>query len=153
MKAASRFFFTVLSLTILTANANATGTSREIRELYTRFYTAQNARNLNEVAMQLADAPEFLWVSDGKSIWGRQTAIDRMRTFQQAEVWRVEPNLPAAKVIQISKKSAYLHLPLDLVIGAAAAPDRLRFLVSALCVRTMQGWKIAALFTTTAKPE
>jgi hypothetical protein len=37
------------------------------------------------------------------------------------------------------------------VIGSAKAPDRLRFLVSMLCVRTPDGWRIAALFTTTAK--
>ena len=45
---------------------------------------------------------------------------------------------------------AYLHLPLVLVIGPSSGPDRLRFLVSMLGVETTaQGWRIAALFTTT----
>jgi len=30
-------------------------------------------------------------------------------------------------------------------------PDRLRFLVSVLCVKTPAGWRIAALFTSTEK--
>jgi hypothetical protein len=46
---------------------------------------------------------------------------------------------------------AFLHLPLVLVIGPKANPDRLRFLVSMLGVATPDGWRIAALFTTTEK--
>ena len=153
MKCLIQIIIAALSIGLLSENCKATDTSKEIRDLYTKFYTAQNARDLDKVALEIAAAPEFLWVSDGKSIWGRQVAIERMRTFQQAEVWRVDPNLQAAKVVEASKKTAYLHLPLDLVIGTAASPDRIHFLVSALCVKTTQGWKIAALFTTTAKPD
>jgi hypothetical protein len=40
-------------------------------------------------------------------------------------------------------------VPLELSIGSNAdGPDHFHFLVSALCVATPQGWRIAALFTT-----
>lgn len=130
----------------------ATDTSEEVRALYRRFVTAQNARDLDGVGAQLIDSADFLWVSDGQSFWGRKATLDRMNGFQQADIWRVEPDLQRARVVEVASASAYLHLSLDLVIGAAAKPDRITFLVSALCVRTTQGWKIAALFTTTAKP-
>lgn len=153
MLLAKRFVCALVFLVLFPAGVFASGVSKEVRDLYSRFYTAQNARDLDQVVMLIADAPEFLWVSDGKSIWGRREAIERMKGFQQAAIWRVEPDLQGAKVVEVSGKTAYLHLKLDLVIGAVQTPDRLRFLVSALCVKTGQGWKIAALFTTTAKPE
>jgi len=49
-------------------------------------------------------------------------------------------------------EKSHLHLPLVLTIGSSAKPDLLRFLVSVLGVQTPEGWRIAALFTTTEKP-
>ncbi len=72
--------------------------------------------------------------------------------FQASEVWRVEPNLEQADVVEVNAETAFLHMPLELVIGAAAKPDRLAFLVSILCVKDHADWKIAALFTTARKP-
>ena len=74
-----------------------------------------------------------------------------MASFQEAPVWRVEPDLAKAVAVEVDANAGYLHLPLQLVIGASENPDRLRFLVSVLCVRTSQGWRIAALFTTSEK--
>lgn len=125
----------------------------EIRALYQRFYTAQNAHDLDAVAETLWDSPEFLWVSDGKSIWGRDKTLQRMRAFQTSDVWRVEPDLKNARVVEPNDVTAYLHLTLDLVVGAKDDPDRFPFLVSMLCVRMNQGWRIVALFTTTPKAE
>ena len=125
----------------------------DLRALYLRFVTAQNARDLSAVGAEFIDGHEFLWVSDGKSFWGRAATLARMGRFQGAEVWRVEPALDTARAIMVTEACGYLHLTLDLVIGAAAKPDRITFLVSMLGVRTAPGWKIAALFTTTAKPD
>lgn len=153
MQLANRSLMAIMWLIYLSTSGAAASTTKEVRDLYTRFYNAQNARNLDETGAQIIDSPDFLWVSDGKSIWSRKAALERMKGFQEAEIWRVEPDLQRARVIEVSETAAYMHLTLDLVIGAAAKPDRISFLVSALCVKTAQGWKIAALFTTTAKPE
>ena len=124
-----------------------------MRALYQRFAAAQNARDAKAIAAQLLQPPAFLWVSDGKSIWGSEATIGRMPSFQSAEIWRVEPKLAEAKIIETNAGTAYLHMPLDLVIGSKNSPDRLAFLVSILCVKAGTDWKIAAIFTTTAKPE
>jgi hypothetical protein len=124
----------------------------EVRALYGRFLEAQNARDLARVRAVLLDSPKFFWVSDGGSVWGPDALVERMSLFQKAEVWRVEPDLAAAVPVEINDGAAYLHLPLVLEIGPAAGPDRLRFLVSLLGVETDEGWRIAALFTTTEKP-
>jgi hypothetical protein len=74
-----------------------------------------------------------------------------MASFQEASVWRVEPDLARAVAVDVDADAGFLHLPLRLVIGAGDNPDRLHFLVSVLCVRTAEGWRIAALFTTSEK--
>ncbi|MFO1038540.1 MAG: nuclear transport factor 2 family protein [Geminicoccaceae bacterium] len=119
--------------------------------LYARFVAAQNAHDLAAVRALLLDSDRFLWVSDGHSVWGPDALIARMSSFQKAEVWHVDPDLADAVPVEVTPESAYLHLPLVLTIGPAAKPDRLRFLVSVLGVRTPDGWRIAALFTTDDK--
>jgi ketosteroid isomerase-like protein len=126
--------------------------SDEVRAAYELFAGAQNARDLRKVNELLLDAPHFLWVSDGMSVWGRDAALERMGAFQEAEIWRVEPDLGRAVPVRVSDTTAFLHLPLTLVIGSQPSPDRVRFLVSVLCVRAAEGWRIAALFTTAEKP-
>jgi ketosteroid isomerase-like protein len=125
--------------------------SDEVRATYLAFAAAQNARDLQKVRALLLDSPRFLWVSDGRSVWGPDATIARMESFQKAEVWRVEPSLAEAVPVRVGEDTAYLHLPLRLGIGSGAKPDDLGFLVSVLCARTPAGWRIAALFTTTDK--
>jgi len=141
----------VLILAALGHEAASAGPREEVRATYERFVVAQNAHDLDRVRALLLDSPQFLWVSDGRSVWGREAMLARMASFQEAEVWSVAPALDEAVAVEVGADGAYLHLPLTVVIGSAKAPDRLRFLVSMLCVRTPDGWRIAALFTTTAK--
>lgn len=123
----------------------------EIHATYLAFVDAQNARDLERIGAFFIDGPEFLWVSDGRSVWGREATLARMGGFQKAEVWTVHPSLEKARVIELSQGTALLHLPLVLEIGARSAPDRLPFLVSALFVRNGDAWRIAGLLTTTEK--
>jgi ketosteroid isomerase-like protein len=155
MKAA--FFAVALAAAHLTGLATTRSARAdwgdEVRATYLAFAAAQNARDLKSVRSLLLDSPQFLWVSDGRSVWGPDATIARMASFQEAEVWRVEPALADAVPVRMGTGSAFLHLPLRLVIGSAAEPDRLKFLVTALCSRTADGWRIAALFTTTDKSD
>lgn len=121
----------------------------EIIGLYRQFYQAQNTLDLDRVRPLLSDQPDFLWVTDGTAVWGRDALLARMRVFQQAEIWRVEPALDQAVPVLLDHDTGYLHLPLALIYGKRDAPETLRFLVSVLCIRTADGWRIAALFTTT----
>jgi ketosteroid isomerase-like protein len=135
--------------TVIGARAD---TRSEVIAAYERFAAAQNARDIGRVRETLLDSPDFLWVSDGKSIWGREAMLERMGRFQTLEVWRVEPLLDRARVVETAQDVAYLHMPLDLALGTRAAPTVTRFLVSILFRRTEAGWRIAALFTTLDNP-
>ena len=142
---------TLLAPALIAGPAMAAAPEEELTDLYRRFAAAQNARDLAAVRETLWDRPDFLWVSDGRSVWGRDALIARMGEFQKAPVWRVEPDLAQARPVVLSAGAGYLHLPLTLVIGSAATPDHLRFLVSMLGIATREGWRIAALLTTTEK--
>jgi ketosteroid isomerase-like protein len=135
---------------VLTAPRAEADPSDEVRVVYRQFVAAQNVHDLEKVGSVLLDSPSFLWVSDGKAIWGRDAVLKRMALFQEARIWHVEPALDKSVTVPVSDNTAFLHLPLELAIAfSPAEPERLRFLVSVLCVRTSQGWRIAALFTTT----
>ena len=121
----------------------------EARALYNRFVAAENANDFDAVRSVLLDSPEFLWVTNGLSIWGREAAVRRMTDYHTAEVWHIQPENARAVAVEVSPAASFLHVPLELSIGSKAdGPDHFHFLVSALCVATPQGWRIAALFTT-----
>jgi ketosteroid isomerase-like protein len=130
------------------------GPVEEARALYQRFVVAQNASDFRALEDILLDSAQFLWVSDGQSIWGRDVAIRRMADYHTAEIWRITPDAARTRAVEVNATTAYVHLPLELEIGAAAdGPDRFHFLVSALASDTPAGWRIVALFTTMAKRE
>jgi len=125
----------------------------ELRATYERFVTAQNARDLRAAREVLLDSPQFLWVSDGKTFWGRETMLARMARYQQAEFWHADPDLDQAAFVEVTPDSGYMHMPLRLRFGSNA--DGIfdtDFLVSILFVRAKDGWRIAALFTTIRNP-
>jgi ketosteroid isomerase-like protein len=151
MKAACLSFLIVVFGFLGPSGAHA-DTAADVRALYAQFVAAQNERDLPRVEALLLDSPTFLWVSDGMSVWSRQATIERMATFQQSEIWHVTPDLAQGVVVELTDTTAFLNLPLELAIGSTnPGPDKIPFLVSVLCLKTAQGWRIAALFTTTAK--
>ena len=138
---------TGLALT-LTGAAHA-DPAAEARALYGRFVAAENASDFDAVRSVLLDSPQFLWVTNGLSVWGRETAVRRMADYHTAEVWHIQPDDANAVAVEVNPATSFLHVPLELSIGSKAdGPDHFHFLVSALCVATPQGWRIAALFTT-----
>lgn len=147
MRGISRVIGAVCVLFLLTSLAGA-DQKDDVLQLYRDFASAQNARDIKRVRQLLSDAPDFLWVSDGRPVWGADAMVARMSMFQKSDVWRVEPALDRARAISLSNDVAILHLPLALEIGERGKTDRLLFLVGMVAKRTVAGWRIAALFTT-----
>ena len=144
----------IAAILFLLAPAAQAGPREDVRAIYERFVAAQNARDVPAMRSLLLDRPEFLWVSNGQSFWGRETMLARLTSYQSNAVWRARPDLTHAVVVEVSPTSAFIHLPLALDIGTAAHSfNETRFLVSGLFVKTAQGWKISALFTTIQNPD
>ncbi|WP_170575949.1 nuclear transport factor 2 family protein [Ruegeria atlantica] len=143
-------FVTGLACSV-SAHVGETEEEEQIFETYLEFAAAQNARDLDAIGSFFVDDPDFLWVSDGQSVWGRDATLGRMSSFQRAEHWQVLPQLDKAEVIFLDHRVALLHMPLDLEIGNAASLNTLPFLVS-IVFRNIDGqWRIAAMLTTNDK--
>ena len=152
MKQAGRSLSLIAGALLLFGGAPAMAdTKDEVLSVYRDFAEAQNARDLDRIGAFFTDGPDFLWVSDGQSVWGRPDVLKRMSGFQKAAVWHVVPDLDHARVVELDPGIAMLHMPLVLEIGSATAPDHLRFLVSILFRKQQGDWRIAALLTTTEK--
>jgi uncharacterized protein (TIGR02246 family) len=136
-----------LALGIALASPALADPRQEVRDLYTAFVSAQNQHDIDAVRPLLSDRPEFLWISDGRPVWGREAMLTRMADFQKAEVWRVEPEYAASQVILLDEDTAVFHLPLLLVLGTKADPARLKWLVEVICQKEATGWRIAGLYT------
>jgi ketosteroid isomerase-like protein len=142
-----RLLLVVVLLAGLAAPA-AAGPAEEAARLYAAFVAAQNANDLARVRALLLDGDRFLWVTNGQSVWGPEAAIARLARFHANEVWHIEPDQGRARAVAVAPDAAFLHVPLVLTVGPAAGPQRYHILISALCVETPSGWRIAALFTT-----
>ena len=145
------FAATLVALSLGASSPAPANVADDVRAVYDQFAAAQNTRDLAKVKTFLVNSPKFLWVSDGMSFWGPDALVKRMAEFQLAEVWHVDPDLADAAIVEVDDGAAYIHMPLALTIGLKAKPDVIHFLVSILCVKRAQGWRIAALFTTTEK--
>ncbi|OYW62487.1 MAG: hypothetical protein B7Z31_00890 [Rhodobacterales bacterium 12-65-15] len=136
-----------LLLALCLALPAAADPEAEIRALYAAFVAAQNARDIDAVRPLLSDSPDFLWITDGRPVWGRDAMLERMAGFQTAEVWLVEPEYAASRVVMLDADSAVFHIPLVLVIGSKANPSRLPWLVEVICQKEGDTWRIAGLYT------
>lgn len=134
------------------SSARSVASDLNPQELYRQFYTAQNRRDIPAVREMLIDSPDFLWVSDGKAFWGRETMLARMSAYQKADVWVVQPDFERARLVDIAPGAACLFQPLNLTLGPQQSPHKIAFLVNILFRQTAQGWKIAALLTTEENP-
>ncbi|OYZ92094.1 MAG: hypothetical protein B7X99_16020 [Rhizobiales bacterium 17-65-6] len=126
-----------LLLALCLALPAAADPEAEIRALYAAFVAAQNARDIDAVRP----------LTDGRPVWGREAMLDRMAGFQTAEVWLVEPDYAASRVVMLDADSAVFHIPLVLVIGSKANPSRLPWLVEVICQKEGDTWRIAGLYT------
>ena len=145
------FWRLTLALGIAFASPAMADQQQEVRDLYAAFVTAQNRHDIDAVRPLLSDRPDFLWISDGRPVWGREAMLARMADFQKAEVWRVEPEYAASQVILLDEDTAVFHLPLLLVLGTKADPARLKWLVEVICQKEVTGWRIAGLYTSQDK--
>ncbi len=153
MTTAQRFLSIAAGALVMFASTSPViaGTTEDVLTVYSQFAAAQNTRDLAKVGAFFIDGPEFLWVSDGRSYWGRDAVLERMAGFQKAERWVVLPALDKAQVIELDANVALLHMPLVLEAGTTAVPDKLPFLVSILFQKSGDTWQIAALLTTQDK--
>ncbi len=102
------------------------GTEDEVKALFTKFVAAQNAHDLKAVAETLQDSPQFLWITRGTPVWGRDAALKRFEALYQG-TWSLDPKTDELRVIEVQPNVVHLFAPITFMIspaGQTAQPTR-----------------------------
>jgi ketosteroid isomerase-like protein len=117
----------------------------DVRATFDRFVAAQNAHDVKAVESLLLGSPEFLWITRGTPIWGREAALKRFATLYQG-TWRLEPDPSSLKVTMLGDCAAQIYIPILFTIGAPGQPAQpTKFLVNMLLVTTPAGWRVSSI--------
>ncbi len=133
----------VTGLLAVSASAARASPEDEVRAAFDQFVRAQNAHDVAAVRELLLDSPNFLWVTRGAPIWGRDAALKRFETLYQG-TWKLSPDAANLKAVLMSDSTAQIYVPITFNIGAPGqpAPDA-PFLMNQTLVKTAAGWRIA----------
>ena len=133
-----------ISLMLLSVAGVARASSEdEVKALFAKFVAAQNAHDIKAVGELLHDTPQFLWITRGAPIWGRDAALKRFEALYQG-TWSLDPKMDELKVTELQPGVVQLYVPITFMIspaGQTAQPTR--FLMNQLVVKTAGGWKVS----------
>ncbi len=150
MRWISRIAITVILLTV--AGLARAGTEDEIKALFAKFVAAQNAHDLKAVGELLQDLPQFLWITRGTPIWGRDAALKRFEALYQG-TWSLDPKIDELKVIELQPGVVQLYVPITFMISPAGqTAQATRFLMNQVLVKTPNGWKVSSILPIPAQP-
>jgi ketosteroid isomerase-like protein len=148
----NRFAGTLFAVVMLVAGSAIAAPEDEIKTIFARFVAAQNAHDVSAVRDLLLDSPNFLWITRGTPIWGRDAALKRFEALYQG-TWKLTPDSSNMKVMVLSDSTAHLFVPIMFNIGPAdqPAPDT-PFLMNQTLVKTASGWRIASILPIPSAP-
>ena len=143
---------TLAAVLTMSAGHAFAGIDDEVKATFDRFVAAQNAHDVSAVRDLLLDSPNFLWVTRGAPIWGRDAALKRFETLYQG-TWKLSPDTSNLKVVVLNDTTAQLFVPIMYNIGPPGqpAPDA-PFLMNQTLVKTAAGWRIANILPIPVPP-
>jgi ketosteroid isomerase-like protein len=132
------------ALALSTGHALA-GVDEDVKATFDRFVAAQNSHDVSAVRDVLLDSPNFLWITRGAPIWGRDAALKRFEALYQG-TWKLSPDTGNLKVVLLSDMTAQLFVPIVFNIGPPGQPaPEAPFLMNQTLVKTAAGWRIASI--------
>ena len=121
------------------------GVEEEVRAAFERFVQVQNAHDGKALEGLLLDSGQFLWITRGTPIWGREAALQRFAQNYQG-TWKLEPEWAALRVVPVGSEAAQLFVPVQFTIGPAGqAPAVSRFYINQLFLKTGTGWRVVSI--------
>jgi uncharacterized protein (TIGR02246 family) len=144
MRCTSRLAISTLMVMTLAGAARASSED-EIKALFTKFVEAQNAHDLKAVGNLLQDSPNFLWITRGTPIWGRDAALRRFEALYQG-TWSLDAKTDELRVIELQPGVAQVYVPITFMIAPAGQTAvSARFLMNQVVVKTADGWKVSSI--------
>ncbi len=127
------------------APVQAATMEEEVRAVFDRYVAIQNAHDLKSMRNLLVDSPDFLWVTRGKPIWGREAALKELEERYKG-TWQLEFDRKELRVISVSRRVAQVHATVQLTIGDPGARlAKTRTSINLVMVKKPEGWQIASI--------
>lgn len=102
----------------------------------------QNAHDTKALEELLADSPQFLWITYGSPVWGRDAALQRFAKLYEG-TWRLDPDTTSVRVVPLSDSVAQLHAVVQFTIGVPGQPPQAtRFLLNQVLVKSGGAWRV-----------
>jgi ketosteroid isomerase-like protein len=134
-----------LILVFLRITSAIAATEDEVQGTFDRFVTAQNAHDIKAVESLLSDSPNFLWITRGTPVWGRDAALKRFTALYEG-TWRLDPERSDLKITMVADGVAQIYVPIVFTIAAAGQPpQQTRFLMNLVLVKTPGGWRVSSI--------
>jgi uncharacterized protein (TIGR02246 family) len=145
--------FLILAALVLTASlARAATMDDEVRAVFDKYIAVQNAHDLKGMRNLLSDSPDFLWISRGKPIWGKEAALKSLEERYKG-TWRIDVDKKELRVISVSRRVAQVYAPTLLSVGEAGAePARNRLYINLVMVKKPDGWQIVSILPILVPP-
>mgnify|MGYP006356730739 FL=1 len=149
MLVSNRLTFSTLAAAIALACAIGgarASTDDEVRATFDRFVQVQNAHDTKALETLLADSPQFLWITRGTVVWGRDAALQRFAKLHEG-TWRLDPEPTSVRGVPITGDVAQLHATVQFTIGAPGQPAQVtRFLLNQVLVKSGGAWRVMSIF-------
>jgi uncharacterized protein (TIGR02246 family) len=118
----------------------------EVRAAFEQFVVAQNAHDVKALGAVVATAPQFLWITRGNVIWGRDAALQRFARLYEG-TWRLDPELAGLRIVRLADDVAQLHVPIVFTTGEAGQPPaRSRLFINQIYVKSDGTWRVTSIF-------
>ena len=149
-----RFVVLILAgAAIFTTPASAATMEEEVRAVFDKYIAVQNAHDLKAMRNLLVDSPDFLWISRGKPIWGRESALKSLDERYKG-TWHIEPDRKEFRVISVSRRVAQVYATTQLTVGdPGAEPSKIRLYINLVMVKKPEGWRIASILPILVPPQ
>jgi uncharacterized protein (TIGR02246 family) len=153
-----RFFISVVLATIavmatLATVARASTMEEEVRAVFDKYISTQNAHDLKGMRNLLSDSPDMLWISRGKPIWGRDAALKTLEERYKG-TWKIEVDKKELRVISVSRRVAQVYAQTLLSAGEPGAePSRNRLYINLVMVKKPEGWQIVSILPILVPPQ
>ncbi len=149
-----RFVVLVLAgAAIFTTLASAATIEDEVRAVFDKYIAVQNAHDLREMRNLLVDSPDFLWITRGKPVWGREAVLKSLEERYKG-TWHIEPDRKEFRVISVSRRVAQVYAPTQLTVGEPGTePSKIRLYINLVMVKKPEGWRIASILPILVPPQ
>jgi hypothetical protein len=144
----------MLAISLACAGSGAHASAEdEVRAAFDRFVRIQNAHDAKALEPLLADSPQFLWITRGTAVWGRDAALQRFSKLYEG-TWRLDPDSTTVRVVSLSDSVAQLHATVQFTIGAPNQPPQTtRFLLNQVLVKSGSVWRVMSIFPIPVPPQ